>query len=279
MELTFNIPEKWNDLNQYQLENIIHTVHVNKKLTRKILLNLLTFLFVDEDPFSGSDTVMKKLDDYGLLLRQVSTMQTLIPYLDFVKQSMTLTNFPEKFEITVDEELKVFYGPEPRLINLTIFEFSTIDKLFYRWVTKKDDADLDRLCVLLYREAGGNNIDDIREPFSMAKLNKRAKFIQTLDFKTKLTIGYAFMGSRELLISKFPTIFPKPKFKKQISNPPTTPKKYEGMTKMINSMIVGENLPLGPLKDVKETNIFDFFNVVTEVILLQRERNEKSKNK
>lgn len=278
MELTFNIPEKWNDLNQYQLENIIHTVHINKKLTRKILLNLLTFLFVDEDPFSRSDTVMKKLDDYGLLLRQVSTMQTLIPYLDFVKESMTLTKFPEKFEITVNSETKTFYGPEARLINLSIFEFSTIDKLFYRWATKKDDADLDRICVLLYREAGGNNIEDIREPFSMSKLNHRAKFVQTLDFKTKLSIGYAFMGSRELMISKFPVIFPKPKFKPQISTP-TTPRKYEGMTKMINSMIVGDNLPLGPLKDVKETNVFDFFNVVTEVILLQRECKEKSKNK
>lgn len=272
--INFKIPTTWNELNTYQIEKSLLILHQSKKITPISKFDLLTLLFVDEDPANETYSVIQKIKNFTELLKQVA-IEDYYHYTDFLTQSNTLTVFPISFKITHKREQKEFFGPADRLINLTILEFATVDKMFYRWVTKQDLLDLDRICTILYRESAPGNLEDVREKFTMSRLSNRAKFIQQLPLATKLHIGYAFMASREALVNKFPVVFPKQKFKN--ITPPPTPKVYKGLTQMITSLATGETLPLGPLDSVEQTNVFKFFNIVSEMIIKAEKRKEQQK--
>lgn len=277
----FNIAKSWNELNSFQLGEILTLFMSSEKIPiNEFRLLLLTAIFIDESPEDQSETFEEKTNNFAYLLAQVHlTKQSeddnsyLFKHIEFLEQSVTLTKFPET--IKIDDQ--TFYGPANRLSNLTIEELSFADHIYFDWFTKRNPIDLDRLISVIYRpQSTVENIDDIRQNFSRQTLVKRGEIIPKLDEKIKLQIGFGFKGSRESLFSKFPIIFPKRKssFKKDERKPV----KYKSFNPMITTMAMGETTPLGNLHEVKKTNAVDFFEVVQETIIMDRKRKEQQKS-
>lgn len=274
MEIDFEIAENWNKLNFYQAKEILYLIHNTIKIDDKTRQKLLSILFVDENPLNETYSSNLKCQKYAKLLRQTTPAEIEKQFhpLDFIFSELTWTKFPEFVEIN---NIK-YFGPSNRLANLTIEEFSFCDHLFFDWQTKKNPQYLDILITALYRPLSTTNtIDDKREAFSRHNLSLRSSILPLLDEKTKLIIGYAFQGSRSIIIDRFPILFPKQKFKK--SKPKVI--KYKPFTAMINTMVLGENQPLGSLHEIKLTNVNEFFEIVEETIIANRKRQEALKKK
>lgn len=275
--LEFKIPTKWNELNLYQTSEILHILHQSKPITSAIREKLLSILFIDEDPAKETYASNYKCIKYAELLKQTTPaiIEDEFNALAFIFNSMDLTNFPSQLEVTYKGENHIFYGPAPRLANLTIEEFSFCDHLFYDWMTTKNLKYLDILITTLYRHKATNNqLNDIREPFSRHTLSLRSFILPQIDEKIKLVVGHAFQGARESIINRFPVVFPKQKFAKK-GKPKAI--KYRSFNAMINTMVLGENQPLGNLHEVEQTNVIKFFEIVQESVLLNRKRQEEQK--
>lgn len=274
MEINFEIAENWNKLNTYQVGEILYLFQHQEKKDSIFREKLLSILFVDEDPQEETHSSNFKCEKYAKLLRETTParLEEQFKPLDFLFKEMTLTNFPPVVEIKGQK----FYGPANRLANLSIEEFSFCDHLFYSWQTTQNIQFLDILVTTLYRPLNvSTNINDIREPFSRHNMSLRSSILPQLDERLKLNIGFAFQGSRNVIINRFPIVFPKSKFKKE------KPKviKYKTFSPMINSMSLGESQPLGNLHEIKNSNVNDFFEIVQETIIMSRKRQEELKKR
>lgn len=279
MEHNFTIAEKWNSLNFYQIGEIAKLFMGDKKLKKEeFQFLLLTILFVDVE--FGSEGYEEKSKAFNVLINEVHLIKInendqdyLFQYIEFLENSMDLTKFPRLIKI----DGKVYYGPADRLSNVSIEELSFADHLYFNWITKKNEADLDRLITVLYRpESKIENLEDRREVFSRQTLADRGSVIPMIDENLKYIIGFAYKGSREVLFSKFKIIFPS--IKSKFKGVERKPIKYKSFNPMITSMAMGESSPLGNLHDVKKTNAVDFFEVVQETIIMERKRKEQLKS-
>jgi|GEM_PF-2058255 len=279
MEYDFTIAKKWNDLNFYQIGEIAKLYMSDRKLEKEeFQFLLLTILFVDIAV--GSDGYEEKAASFNVLINEVHLMKIdendqdyLFQYIEFLEKSMDLTKFPPAVEL----DGKVYFGPADRLSNITIEELTFADHLYFDWMTKKRQIDLDRLVTVLYRpESRVENLEDRREVFSRQTLVDRGSILPTMDENLKYAIGFAFKGSREALFSKFRIVFPS--IKSKFKGNERKPIKYKSFNPMITSMAMGESSPLGNLHDVKKTNAVDFFEVVQETIIIERKRKEQLKS-
>lgn len=272
-EINLTVPQRWNDLSDNQLQKILKCLHYNREVTDSIKLELLVYLFLDDK------NDKKSIGEFQQILANIplNTVDRdilyLSSYLEFILNDINLTKFPS--ELIIDG--KTYYGPADRLSNLTIEELSFADHIYFNWITTGKQIELDRLVTVLYREKTKiHNINDIREDFSRHTLSQRGSILPTLDEEIKLAIGYAYKGSRDLMFSKFKIIFPTNK--NTLKQGVRKPVKYRSFNAMIHTMSMGETMPLGNLHEVKRTNAYDFFTIVQETIIMQRERNKQLKN-
>ncbi|MGV0856850.1 hypothetical protein ACTS9E_15120 [Empedobacter brevis] len=279
MEYDFTVAQKWNELNFFQIGEIAKLYMSDHKFKKEeFQLLLLAILFVDVAV--GSEGYEEKAATFNVLINEVHLIKLdendqdyLFQYIEFLESSMTLTKFPP----TVELEGKVYFGPANRLSNITIEELTFADHLYFDWMTKKRQIDLDRLVTVLYRpESRVENLEDRREDFSKQRLVERGSILPTMDESLKYAIGFAFKGSREAIFAKFKIVFPNVKSK--FKGKERKPIRYKSFNPMITSMAMGESSPLGNLHDVKKTNAVDFFEVVQETIIIDRKRKEQLKS-
>lgn len=259
MKLNFQVAEQWDELNEYQLSQISGLLFQKKLEEKELQYRLIFYLFVKKN-------TLRNYFKFRKLINRVS-INELISYTEFIIKNVRRTVFPESIKI----KGKKFYSPSPRLSNLTIEEFATADLFFYQWKTKNSLVDLERLITVLYREKSNTEIiGDIRKPFSKLDLPRRGNYIPYLDLNTKLAIGLTYLSCRNLIIKKYPVLFPPAK-----NN--TENKKYQSFYPALLSTCLGEIQPLGNFNEAKNTLIDNFFSIVTENILLYREREKAAK--
>jgi hypothetical protein len=146
-EIDFNvpIPQKWNDLSEFQLKMIGRFMFNNRNEqveTRRFKQVALSILIVPKP-------TLKNIIKSVMLLSQVPFSE-LEQYTNFIfDEKELLTRFPAKIKIGRWPFRKTVFGPAPRLANSSIEELSYADTFYYKWVTEKNTDDLHRLTASL----------------------------------------------------------------------------------------------------------------------------------
>jgi hypothetical protein len=259
MNVNISIPQKYNDLSDWQVRKLTHAIY--SRMKGKILLLYIVTILVMKS-FS-----LKNMRHLYILLRNIP-LSDLSQYTDFVFDVTKFNRFPEKLK----SGFNTFYGPADRLTNLTVKEYSFADLFYYQYTVEKDKTALDRLVTTLYRPLGDvNHPQDVRMPFFKEKLSHHAPHIELMREDKKLSILLAFGGSREWIENQYPHVFPKSK------KPKTGTSKYVPFTKIIESMARSENQPFGNYYETADANIYDFLGILNEEIKASKELEKKMK--
>lgn len=202
METHLNFPQKWQDLSLHQAKNIcwaLHCFQINKD-QKPPELDAAIFKILAKEMLRHND---KK--NIKTALRELHP-RAYIPFIQWIFKGMELQEFPKKITIK-DQE---FYGPDYRLKNISMAEFSFCDALYYRYRKTQKDLYLNLLCAALYRvKKPQEDLVDPRQPFDKSLVEKFADTVANLNKKDKIHILYAYEGSRNYMVNQFPKVFPK----------------------------------------------------------------------
>jgi hypothetical protein len=253
LPIHFNVPTNWDDVPEKKAGKILHLIFSKENHTVVSMLKILVILF-----HTGSLLSWIKL----FRLFTLVPLSELSIYTKFIYEKANRTVFPQ----TITIKKYKFYGPKPRLTDLTIEEFSLVDAIFMQWIKTKNEIDLDRLATILYRP----KTNGVRHPFDKETIASFGHIIPKAHINTKLLIAFAYMGSRLEIVNKYPLIFPKPK-KEQTEKPKNKTETKGGFKQLIQLMAMHEMKPLGDLHKVKRTNVYDFFDIITADMLRVKE--------
>lgn len=269
----FTIPQTWNELNAWQRTRIAGIIYNSKNGDNGVYFAVIYYLFVSAPWYKLRG--LKEVFRFYFLIRQVPISEYIV-YCEFVFKGLDLTKFPKY--ITLNS--KKYYGPADRLANLSMAELALSYKFYFSWMVQKSEVDLDRLITVLYRPEAPTHLKklgDIREPFSEHTLRERSGILPNAKPDLKIAIGFAYKASTELIFSRYPELFPKPKISKK-----DKPPKFQSFVPMMRMMAMGENQPLGDYEKVQQTNANMFFDVAQETIRIDKKRQlemEKLKRK
>lgn len=244
MRLDFNIPTRWDQLNEYQLLQIA-PVFFAETAGSKELLKILRAIFCPDKKLS---TAFR----YKFLLNSVS-VKDLLPHLEFIRTEPEVYAFPE---------IGGLHAPSVRLGNLLIEQFSVADQLFYNWRTSKDEIELRRLVAALYTFG----------QFHKSDMPAVANITDKISPALRSRIALAFWSCRLSIIQNFPKVFPKPATPNPDDVVPVFSKQPGGYTpfnQIIITMTFEEPQPLGNYQNAKRTNLYEFLNVLTQSIIRQ----------
>lgn len=246
MVIDIKIPQSWDDLTESQL--------------RQIALNLEQFREMPESFQKSAKSInrlyakiIKTLLSKNNFIKRYFAFRQIPPanyldHLNFVLLQNNRQKFPSAFYIAT----KKYVGPSPRLQNLTIKEFSFADAMYYQYKKTKNIHFLNLLCATLYRPV--DKLDktgiDKRKPFNKITTQQAAPKISRLLQSKKLAILYAYEGSRNYIVSLYPTIFPK--------SETTQEEAYTPFGKLLHYKI---GFDPHKIKDTEMLNLHDFFSI------------------
>jgi len=277
MKIRFTVPTKWDELTPWQVDRIGRMLYkkteLESDLSKKILLIILLL------PKPGVWPVLK----LSYLLTRISLI-SLFDYTDFLfDREELLTTFPEAFTVKtgLNKRVKLF-GPAARLSNINITELSYADTFFYKWLTEDKDADLHRLCAVLYRPADPEGKpEDVRRPFNKLLLYENANLTDKIPLHQKYMIALAYQGTRKIFSRRYPQVFPAPK-EGEAEKQPAKHRPYSPLSKIVDAMALDEVQPFGSLDKTEVANADRFLGIYNEQLIRQKEehkRLEKSKRK
>lgn len=275
MNIKYKIPQRWNDLSEYQIRMIGRFMFNsrNEQVDTKLFkLTLISILIVPKPTIKN---ILKSV----LLWSQVPFSE-LEQYTSFVfDQKELLTRFPDKIKIGRWPFRKLVYGPAPRMANVTIEELSYADTFYYKWMTDNDINDLHRLTAILYRpEAAAPTLEDIRKPFSSLLLEQNSRITDAIPLPLKFMIAHAFYGCRQNFINRNPNVFPQKKIAEgEEEQLPKKTKPYQSFSKIIDSMAMDEIQVFGNHQQTEKVFAPKFLSVLEENIIREREK-ERQRN-
>lgn len=266
MRISYSIPQKWNDLTDWQLRRIGKLMHKRERVSHRFFISMLVSILL-----------MPKRSVFGyvksvILFWNVPLFE-LEAYCSFIFNEK-LTRYPAEFKIGK----KKFIGPAARLANSSIDELSYADTFFFNWANENNEQDLHRLAAVLYREEDPNaSLEDKRAPFNKLLLPNNAEFTDKISVPDKLIIALAYQGCRELFAERHPVIFPKPPKEEEESEfsekqKPKKKPKYQPFSKIIQAMAMDEVQVFGTIQETEKANAAQFFKIYEESIIRQRER-------
>jgi hypothetical protein len=276
MRIDFKIPQKWNDLSEFQLKMIGRFMFNNRNEqvdTRFFKQVVLSILIVPKP-------TLKNIIKSVVLLTQVPFSE-LEQYTAFIfDEKELLTRFPSKIKIGRWPNQKTVFGPAPRMANSTIEELSYADTFYYKWITEKDTNDLHRLTAILYRPTSElATPEDNRKPFSPLLLESNARITDAIPLHIKFMIAHTYYGCRENFINRNPHVFPRKKISEgEEEKTPQKPKAYQSFSKIIDSFAMDEVQIFGNHQQVEKVFAPKFLTVYEESIIRQKERERLNKN-
>jgi hypothetical protein len=276
MRIDFKIPQKWNDLSEFQLKMIGHFMfnNRNEQVESKYFKQVVLSLLIVAKP------TIKNIIKSVILLTQVPFTE-LEQYTEFVfDEKELLTRFPFKIKIGRWPVRKTVFGPAPRLANSTIEELSYADTFYYKWITEKNTDDLHRLTAILYRSASTMaNPEDRRKPFSNLLLESNSRVTDAIPLHVKFMIAHTYYGCRENFINRHPNVFPRKKTREgeEEEKAPAKPKPYQPFSKIIDSFAMDEVQIFGNHQQVEKVLAPKFLSVYEESIIRQKERERQNR--
>ncbi|WP_281991401.1 hypothetical protein [Aquimarina aggregata] len=248
--MNYTIATSWNELNTWQLSKVSKLIFT--KVSSDVLKYRLVYIL-----FMIRPGLIHTLKVFYLLISV--PLSELYVYAKFMVETSDLTHFPK----TLTYRGKKLYGPEARLSNITIDQFSFADVFYYRWCKTRDDSDLNRLISVLYFPKG--------KGFSREEKNLRhSSIVKKMPMGIKLTVLMAYMGSRSVLAASFKNVFPKKKGDSKAE--------YSSFDKILYNMALSENQPFGHLYATKQAKLYDFMNVLDLDLANQKELKAKYGN-
>ncbi len=153
---------------------------------------------------------------------------------------------------------KVYYGPANRLSNLTIGEYRRAD-LFHQMYIKTGKKDyLLGLAATLFREKGGNAINDVRCELTENGVSNRAKFFKWALHPTLLkAIQLFYEGSRADIVRRFPVVF---------QTPEGEGKPTESISDLEDTILAYSGGKLGNFEETNRNNVYIFFTHLKQKI-------------
>lgn len=263
----YDIPSKWNDLTDFQLRMIGRLLYASGGIETKFFNTFLIAILVMKKPN------FKYIFKVVYLYRQVPFSE-LLGYADFIfNENENLTRFFPEIKVGSIFNKKTLVGPGVRLSNISIEELSYADTFFYNWIKEKKTADLQRLVACLYREADTETtkLSDKRVPFDRLLLPENAKLTDKIALHIQYSIALAYQGSRELIMNRYPNVFPKPP-KTEEGEAPAPPKKqnYQPFSKIINAMAMDEVQVFGTLEQTEKAPASKFLEIYEQTIINSR---------
>jgi hypothetical protein len=247
--MKYNIATTWQGLNAWQVEKIagLYFANENQEAPGYNGLKILQYVFMQQDSF------WQRLK-FKRLLSQVP-ISTLEPYLAFVFEEPVLHQFPQ---------INGLQKPADRLGDISIKQFSVCDALFHRWRSTKNTIFLRQLVASLYR-LGPN--------FNPQLLADIAEITDKLSLEKQCAIGLVYWSVRNFIIKRYPKVFPPPKNQEEELKPSFSQKSnYLPFSKLITVMALDERQPLGDHKRCSNTLIYDFFEILSESIILSEKQ-------
>jgi hypothetical protein len=275
MRIDFKIPQKWNNLSEFQLKMIGRFMFNNRNEqveTRHFKQVALSLLIIPKPTIKN---VLKSV----ILLLQVPFSE-LEQYTNFIfDEKELLTRFPSQIKIGRWPFRKTVFGPAPRLANSTIEELSYADTFYYKWVTEKNTDDLHRLTAILYRQSCElATPEDKRKPFSNLLLESNSRVTDAIPLPVKFMIAHAYYGCRETFINRHKHVFPRKKTQEgEEEKKPEKPKPYQPFSKIIDSFAMDEVQIFGTHQQVEKVLVPKFLSVYEESIIRQNERERQNK--
>lgn len=277
MRINFKIPQKWNDLSEFQLKMIGRFMfnNRNEQVETRIFKQVVLSLLIVPKP------TVKNIIKSVILLLQVPFSE-LEQYTDFIfDEKELLTRFPAKIKIGRWPLRKTVFGPAQRLANVTIEELSYADTFYYKWITEKNTDDLHRLTAILYRPTRWNrppSSEDRRIPFSNLLLESNSRITDAIPLPVKFMIAHTYYGCRENFINRHRNVFPRKKVAEgEEEKTPLKPKAYQPFSKIIDSFAMDEVQIFGSHQQVEKVLAPKFLSVYEESIIIQKERERQNR--
>ena len=250
--MKISVPVSWEEINDWQLEQLAFLwFSPSLKKEEEKYGKMLEVLFRKKGGF-------RSWLRWQRVLRKVP-VRTLSGYGDFLFKMPRCYRFP-----AVRVKGKSLFKPGDRLGDMTMEQFSAADALFFRWRTTQDEIYLRQLAASLYTMEG---------QFFAFELPAVAQYTDCLRPSQWYAIGLVFMSIQQYIRQRYPKIFPAPA-KTHALRPVFKPReKYRSFAVLIRAMAMEERQPLGNLENCKRTRVYDFMNMLEEMIL----RYEKQK--
>lgn len=241
--MNITVAKSWQELNAWQLEEIVDMyLNAAEKDWEKAFEKMILILFQKKKGFWARMRLWK-------IINQVP-ISTLAEFGEFLLQPPKVHRFPE---------IKNLKKPADRLGDLSIKQFSFMDQFFHHWMEDKSDNYLRALCASIYR---------LNDSFDEQHLSKIAKYTDKLTKKQRQVIGFIYMSCYHHIAEEFPVVFPKPKKKEGETEKPIKKAPFQPFSKIIlNIVMYEETQPLGNLHESRNTRIYDFMTVFTEIII------------
>lgn len=257
---TYEIPEEWNKLTDFQLKLIGHLFYTENSIKTKYFKELVFAALVMRKP--SLKYVFKVI---FIFFKTPSS--DLIRYTDFVfNENESLTRFIPVIKVGSIFSRKKLLGPGIRLSNISIQELSYADAFFYNWIKEPSSINLQRLVACLYRPISKTpKSDDKREEFNKLLLPDNAIHTDKIPLHVQYIIALAYQGSREKIMDKFTYVFPKSKTE-ETEAAPKKQKQYQPFSKIINAMAMDDNKIFGTLTETEKANAFQFLEIYNETI-------------
>lgn len=250
MAKNITVPKTWQELNDWQLQEIAHLyLHVKEEKFYETFQKMVFIIF------QGKKSFWAKLKFYRLL-RSIPFAE-LAEHGRFLLETTNYYTFPE---------INGLIAPAPRITNITSKQFSFIDRFFHDWEQEKTELKLRRFAASLYR---------ISEKFNEYEMPKIAELMAKIPVKKLQVMALAYKFTRYHIWESYPIIYPKPKEPEQEQELKPVfkkPNQYQSFDKIIMRIVFSEEKPLGNKHEADETLIYPFLNVLTEVLIRNREK-------
>ena len=189
-------PASWNELTKKQLYKIAEIIHSERYLIDGKIRLVVAVLGIRLMLF---------------LKLNASQVYDLLPLAKFVMNDNELTiNLVPKLRIS----FTYYYGPNDRLSNITIEEFSFLDTFFIRYKETGDNLWLNLLCSAMYRPKRADYNPtaetykgDIRVDFNKHLVFYSAHRFESLSSAQKYAILLFYDGCRNQITKKYWNIF------------------------------------------------------------------------
>jgi len=252
------IAKSWNDLNDWQLQEIAH-LYLNTPVENFSEAYFQMIIIIYQKSNLSSD--IYKWDK----LRRNVPISELGKYTTFIKDTADYFSFPE---------IPGLIKPADAIGDITVRQFNAIDTYFYFWNKDRTKLNLKRLVASLYR---------IKEDYDDLDISAVDAITRKIPVKQMEAIALAYLFTRNEISKTFPVVFPKAKKESEEKKlQPVFTKKddqFIPFDKIIIGMSMDELQPLGKKQDVNKVRVYEFLSVLSESILYHRAKAQANERK
>lgn len=257
MEGNVIVAKSWNQLNDWQLQEIAH-LYLNTPVDdfAEAYAKMILIVYQKSPDLKARLQLKRITDDVPIT--------ELAKHTGYLKDKNNLYRFPE---------IPGVIKPADKIENISARQFSTIDTYFFKWNNERNLLNLKRLVATLYR---------LNDQYDDLDLKNVSMVTDRIPEKQMEAVALAYMFIRKHIEDQFPIVFPKtpeteeeklrPVFKKKDSD-------FVPFDKALLAMAMDELQPLGKKQDVNNVRIYEFLSVMSESIVYHKAKQKSNEGK